>query len=94
MQGISSRDNHELVSSYLSMVPLFLTMATSVFGAEFVAMKVGMVMMCGLWYKIQMMGVPLLVPTYIYGDNMSVVHNTQHASAIMLFMSWWLWVNV
>jgi hypothetical protein len=28
------------------------TTETSVFGAEFVAMKVGMEMMRGLWYKI------------------------------------------
>jgi hypothetical protein len=54
-----------------------VTIETSVFGAEFVAMKVGMVVMCGLRYKIRMMGVPLSGLTYIYGDNMSVVHNTQ-----------------
>ena len=28
-------------------------------------------------YKLRMMGVPLLGPSYIYDDNMSVVHNTQ-----------------
>jgi hypothetical protein len=48
------------------------TIETSVFGAEFVVMKVGIEMMCGLQHKIQMMGVPLSGPTYIY-----VVHNTQ-----------------
>jgi hypothetical protein len=53
------------------------TIETSVFGAEFVVMKVGMEVMHGLWYKIQMMGVPLSGLMYIYADNMSVVHNTQ-----------------
>jgi hypothetical protein len=53
------------------------TIETSVFGAEFVAMKVGLEMMHGLWYKICMTGVPLLGPMYIYGDNTSVVHNTE-----------------
>jgi hypothetical protein len=35
-------------------------------------------MMHGLQYKICMIGVPLLGPMYIYGDNMSMVHNTEH----------------
>jgi hypothetical protein len=29
------------------------------------------------------MGVPLLGPMYIYGDNMSVVHNTQRPKPIL-----------
>ncbi len=28
-------------------------------------------------YKLCMMGVPIAGPMYIYGDNMSVIHNTQ-----------------
>ena len=32
--------------------------------------------LCGLRYKLRMMGVPVDGPTYIYGDNMSVVNNT------------------
>jgi hypothetical protein len=31
----------------------------------------------GLCYKLQMMGVSVSGPSYIYGDNMSVIHNTQ-----------------
>eukprot|EP00978_Attheya_sp_CCMP212_P005090 scaffold11251_cov50-Attheya_sp.AAC.1 len=54
------------------------TVESSVFGAEFVVMKVGMEMCHGLRYKLRMMGVPISGPTYIYGDNMSVlIHNTQ-----------------
>ena len=30
----------------------------------------------GLRYKLRMMGVEVLGPTYVYGDNMSVIHNT------------------
>ena len=41
------------------------------------AMKVSMETARGLRYKLRMMGVPLSGPTYIYGDNMSVIHNTQ-----------------
>ncbi len=51
------------------------TIETSVFGAEFVAMKHGIKMLRGLRYKIRMMGIPLSGPTYIYGDNKSQVTN-------------------
>ena len=30
----------------------------------------------GIRYKLRMLGVPVGGPTYIYGDNMSVVNNT------------------
>ena len=46
------------------------------FRAEFVALKKGMEDVCGLLYKLRMMGVRIIGPTYIYGDNMSVIHNT------------------
>ena len=53
------------------------TVESSVFGAEFSAMKSGMGHLRGLLYKLLMMGAPLSVPSYIYGDNISVIHNTQ-----------------
>eukprot|EP00804_Cyclotella_cryptica_P021440 CCRYP_005782-RB/>CCRYP_005782-RB protein AED:0.43 eAED:0.43 QI:0/-1/0/1/-1/0/1/0/125 len=53
------------------------TIETSVFGAVFVALKHGMERLCGLRYKFCMMGVSISGPSYIYGDNMSVIHNTQ-----------------
>jgi hypothetical protein len=53
------------------------TIKTSMFGAEFVAMKQGMEALQGLRYKLRMMGVQINGPSYIYGDNMSVIHNTQ-----------------
>ena len=53
------------------------TIETSVFGAEFVAMKIGMEKVRGLRYKLRMMGVPIDGPAFVYGDNMSVIHNTQ-----------------
>jgi Reverse transcriptase (RNA-dependent DNA polymerase) len=59
------------------------TIETSVFGAEFVAMKQGMETLRGIRYKLRMMGVPLSGPSFIYGDNMSVVHNTQRPESIL-----------
>jgi hypothetical protein len=53
------------------------TVETYVFGAEFVAIKNGNEASRGLRYKLLMMGVPLREQTYILGDNMSVIHNTQ-----------------
>ena len=52
------------------------TIETSVFGAEFVAMKLGCEHNRALRYKLRMMGVPIYGPSYVYGDNMSVIHNT------------------
>jgi hypothetical protein len=59
------------------------TVESSVFGAEFVAMKNGIETCRGLRYKLRMMGVTLIVPTYVYGDNMSVVHNTQRPASVL-----------
>ena len=53
------------------------TVETSVFGAEFVAMRSGLEAARGLRYKLRMMGVPIDEPIYVFGDNMSVIHNTQ-----------------
>jgi hypothetical protein len=52
------------------------TIKSSVFGAEFVAMKHGIKTLRGLRYKIRMMGIPLSGPTYVYGDNKSQVTNS------------------
>ena len=52
------------------------TVETSIFGAEFVAMKHGIEAARGLRYKLRMMGIEIDGPTYVYEDNMSVVHNT------------------
>ena len=53
------------------------TIETSVFEAKFVAMKIGMETLQGLQYKLRMMGGPTSGPSLIYGENMSVIHNTQ-----------------
>jgi hypothetical protein len=50
---------------------------TSIFGAEFIAMRAGNEACRGITYKLRMMGIPVNDPTYIYGDNMSVIYNTQ-----------------
>ena len=59
------------------------TIEMSWFGAEFVALKHGMERLCGLQYKLRMMGVSISGPSYIYGDNMSVIHNTQRPESTL-----------
>jgi hypothetical protein len=39
-------------------------------------MKMGMESLRGPRYKLLMMGVGISGPSYIYGNNMSVIHNT------------------
>ena len=53
------------------------TVESAVFGTEFVAMKQGMEASRGLWYKLRMMSIPIVWPTYTYGDNMSAIHSMQ-----------------
>jgi len=59
------------------------TIETSVFGAEFVAMKVGIETLQGLHYKLHMMGIAISGPSYIYGDNMSVISNMQRPESTL-----------
>ena len=47
------------------------------FGADYVAMKIDMYTLQGISHKMRMIGVPISGPSYIYGDNMLVIHNTQ-----------------
>lgn len=53
------------------------TVKISVFGAEFVSMKFGIEKARGLRYKLQMMGIPIDGPLYVYCDNKLVVTNAQ-----------------
>jgi hypothetical protein len=74
---------------YFNMAPIVWfskhqpTVESSVFGAEFVAMKNGIETCRGLRYKLRVMGVALSGPTFVYGDNMSIVHNTQRPESVL-----------
>ena len=37
----------------------------------------------GIRYKIRMMGIPLDEPTYVYGDNISVINNTSRPESVL-----------
>jgi hypothetical protein len=74
---------------YLNMAPIMWfskrqpTVESSVFGAEFVAMKNGIETCRGIRYTLSMMGVTLSGPMFVYGDSMSVVHNTQRPESVL-----------
>jgi hypothetical protein len=61
------------------------TLESSVFGAEFVAIKNGIETFLGLCllYKLRIMGAALSVPTYVYGHNMSIAHNVQRPEYVL-----------
>ena len=46
------------------------------FGAEFVAMKIGMELLSVLRYKLGIVGVEIYGTSFIYINNMPVIHNT------------------
>ena len=59
------------------------TVETSVFGAEFVALKHGTKTLRGIRYKLRMMGVEPNGPNMIFGDNMSVITNSQKPASTL-----------
>lgn len=56
---------------------------TSTFGSEFIAMKQCCEYIRGLRYKLRMMGVPVEMPTFIFGDNQSVLSNTTTPHSVL-----------
>ena len=59
------------------------TIETSVFGAEFVALKQGLEQVRALRYKLRMMGIPVEDPCWVFGDNMSVVNNVSRPESTL-----------
>ena len=53
------------------------TIEISVFDAEFALLKHVMEALRDICCNLRMMGVPLSCCSYVYGDSMSVIHNTQ-----------------
>ena len=67
---------------YLNSTPIYwfskkqTSVETSSFGSKFIAMKQCCEYVCGLRYKLRMMGIPVEGPTYVFGDNKSVLVNS------------------
>lgn len=67
---------------YLYCTPVYwmskkqTSVKTSLFGSEFTAMKQCTKYVHGLWYKQRMMEISCTEPTFVYGDNKSILFNT------------------
>ena len=67
---------------YANCAPIFWyskkqnSVESSSFGSEFMAMKACCEYLRGFKYRLQMMGIPCEGPSYVYGDNQSVLCNT------------------
>ena len=74
---------------FLNSAPIFwfskkqTSVETSTFGSEFIAMKQGCEYVRGLRYKLRMMGIPVEMPTFIFGDNKSVLANTSVPHSVL-----------
>lgn len=74
---------------YLNNAPIYWMskkqtgIETSSFGSEFTAMKHCCEYIRGLRYRLRMMGIPVMGPTYIYGDNQSVLYNTTLPDSVL-----------
>lgn len=55
----------------------------SLFGAEFVAIKTDFDAVKGVRHKLRTMGVSIDGPTYVYGDNMSVIKNASKPESVL-----------
>jgi len=70
------------VTTFLNNAPIYwlsnkqTNIKNSTFGSEFFAMKHATDYIRGLMYKLKMMCIPVNEPAFVYGDNMSVTHNT------------------
>ena len=52
------------------------TVETCTFGSEFMDMKLACECICGLQYKLRMMGIPFSNICFMYGDNKQLLYNT------------------
>ena len=56
---------------------------TSSFGSEFMVMKTATEYVQGLRYKLQQIGIPIKRPTYVFGDNKSVLVNESKSDSVL-----------
>jgi hypothetical protein len=56
---------------------------TSTFGSEFAAMKQATEYVCGLRYKLRMMGITVDEPAFVYRDNQSLLAKTTNPSSTL-----------
>jgi len=84
-----TRRSHTGILIYLNCAPIIWfskaqsTVETSTFGAEFIAMRIGVEMLEALRYKLRMFGIPIDGPANVFGDNKSVITNATVPSSTL-----------
>ena len=74
---------------YLNNAPIYwfskrqTSCETSTYGSEFIAMKQACEYVRGLRYKLRMMGIRVDEPAFVFGDNQSVLANTENTGAVL-----------
>ena len=74
---------------FLNSAPIYwfskkqTSVETSTFGSKFITMKQCCEYVQGLCYKSRMMGIPFELPTYVFGDNKSVLANTSVPHSVL-----------
>ena len=77
-----TRRSHSGIYVFLNKALIFwyskkqTTVETAVYGSEYVAGKIGVDLVDGLIYKLQMLGIPVEGPVNMFIDNESVVNNS------------------
>jgi hypothetical protein len=77
-----TRKSQSSIVIFLNLAPILWyskkqnTVETSTFSSELVTLKIATEILRGLRYKLQMMGIPIAGPSYVYCDNNSVVINS------------------
>ena len=67
---------------YLNQAPIYWFsklqngVECSTLGSDFISMKQCCEYVRGLWYKLRIMGIPVIGCSFLYGDNQSVLCNT------------------
>ena len=85
----SSRRSRTGFIIYLNNAPIYwlskkqASIETSSFGSEMIAMRQCTEYIRGLRYKLRMMGIPINEPSFIYGDNKSMIYNTSIPESVL-----------
>ena len=61
-----------------------ITVESSIFGSEFIALRIATEMVAGLRYKIRLFGLPIDRPADVFCDNLSVVNNVSIPSYLLI----------
>ena len=80
--NVVTRRSHTGIINFLNNAPVIWfskkqnTVESSLFGSEFVALRIARDLIVGLRYKLRMFGVPIVGPASVLCDNQGVVKNT------------------